>query len=208
MDHPVRARQHIRWDRKSDLLGRLEIDYQLEFGRLLDWKIRRFDASEDLIDEVSGTPIQIGEIRSVGHESADLDKLLFLINYRHSVFDRGYGDGFFCCQRQPSRGGNHGADSFIRCFFTHAIEGIGFHFARQFGKRNLERARGSSDFVHLLLLTGAWTDSGPHENTDPAEFGNNLFEALPERDRRRLQPLWGSSMSSFWPRPVRHPQRE
>jgi hypothetical protein len=38
-NHPIRPRQHVRRNREADLLGRFEIDDQLEFRRLFDGKI-------------------------------------------------------------------------------------------------------------------------------------------------------------------------
>ena len=36
LDHLVRSRQHIRRYRQPDLLCRIQIDYQLKLGRLLN----------------------------------------------------------------------------------------------------------------------------------------------------------------------------
>jgi hypothetical protein len=36
LDHLIRPHQHIRRDREADLLGRFQIDDQLELHRLLD----------------------------------------------------------------------------------------------------------------------------------------------------------------------------
>ena len=35
-DHLVRPRQHVGWNRETNLLRRLQIDHQLELRRLLD----------------------------------------------------------------------------------------------------------------------------------------------------------------------------
>jgi hypothetical protein len=40
-DHPVRPRQHIRWNRETDLLGRFQVNHELEFRRLLDRQFSR-----------------------------------------------------------------------------------------------------------------------------------------------------------------------
>src|ERR1041385_460751 len=44
LDHPVRPCQHVRRDRKPDLLRGLQIDHELELGRLLDGETGRLRA--------------------------------------------------------------------------------------------------------------------------------------------------------------------
>src|SRR5262249_56018968 len=41
LDHLIRPRQQRRRDRQAERLGGLEVDDQLELGRLLDWEIGR-----------------------------------------------------------------------------------------------------------------------------------------------------------------------
>ena len=38
-DHLIRPRQHVRWNRQADLLGRFQIDDELELRRLLHREI-------------------------------------------------------------------------------------------------------------------------------------------------------------------------
>jgi hypothetical protein len=49
-------------------LGGLEVDRKLEHGRLLNWKLSGFGALEDFVDVSCGTPIQVSNACSVGHE--------------------------------------------------------------------------------------------------------------------------------------------
>ena len=60
---------------EAECFGGLEIDNQFVFGRLLDRQIGRLRSLEDLAYVDRGAPIQIGKIRSVGHEAASLDKV-------------------------------------------------------------------------------------------------------------------------------------
>jgi hypothetical protein len=39
LDHLIRSREHIRWNRQTDLLGSFQIDDQLELRRLLDGNV-------------------------------------------------------------------------------------------------------------------------------------------------------------------------
>src|SRR5262245_64862410 len=48
-DYPVRAMEH-RWrDRQLECLGRLQVDDQLEFGRLLDGEVGGFGTFQSLV---------------------------------------------------------------------------------------------------------------------------------------------------------------
>src|SRR5215471_9312919 len=49
-NNPVCSRQLAGWNRKADLLRWLEIDHQLEFGRLLDRQVGGLRSFEDFID--------------------------------------------------------------------------------------------------------------------------------------------------------------
>ena len=48
-DHLIRSIQHRLWNRQADLLCRLEINHQLELGRLLHRKISRLGAFKDSV---------------------------------------------------------------------------------------------------------------------------------------------------------------
>jgi hypothetical protein len=56
-DHFIRSRQHVRWNRQADLLCRLEVDYKLELGWLLDGEIGGLSAFQNLIDVNGGAAI-------------------------------------------------------------------------------------------------------------------------------------------------------
>jgi hypothetical protein len=45
-NHPIRPRQHVRWDRQADLLGGFEIDDEVELRRLLDRNVWSFATPE------------------------------------------------------------------------------------------------------------------------------------------------------------------
>jgi hypothetical protein len=53
-DHSCRPYQHIRRNRQADLLRRFEFGDELELDRLLDGKIRRRPAFQDLVDKRGG----------------------------------------------------------------------------------------------------------------------------------------------------------
>ena len=68
-NHLIRSSQHIRWNRKPDLLGGFQIDYEFKFRRLLDGEIFRFCSFKNLIDVGRGAAIKISNQRTVSHES-------------------------------------------------------------------------------------------------------------------------------------------
>src|SRR5262249_47427534 len=68
LDHLIRTRQHVRWNREADLLRCLQVDHKLELRRLLDGKVRWLCAFQDFIDVRGGSPEQVGHARAVGYE--------------------------------------------------------------------------------------------------------------------------------------------
>ena len=72
MDHLVRPRQHRRRDRQPEGLGGLEVDDQLELGRLLDGQIPGLRTLENLVHVGGGTARQVGQIWPIGDEAASV----------------------------------------------------------------------------------------------------------------------------------------
>jgi hypothetical protein len=44
LNHLIRSREHIRWNRQADLLGGFQIDYELKLGWLLYRQVCGFRA--------------------------------------------------------------------------------------------------------------------------------------------------------------------
>src|SRR5215510_7533833 len=57
-------------DGQTKGLGGLEVDDQLERGRLLDRQFAGLGPLENLVDVSGGMPKAIGEVRTIGHEAA------------------------------------------------------------------------------------------------------------------------------------------
>jgi hypothetical protein len=49
LDHLICSSQNVGWNRKSDLLGGLQIDDEFKLLRLLDGQVGRFCSIEDLV---------------------------------------------------------------------------------------------------------------------------------------------------------------
>jgi hypothetical protein len=68
LDHPVGAREQSGRNFVADPVCGLEVDDQLETGRLLDRKIGRVGATQDFGQEPRPLPKQFGEARAVGEQ--------------------------------------------------------------------------------------------------------------------------------------------
>src|SRR5262245_32001381 len=69
LDHLIRSQQERLRDGQPECPGRLAIDHELELRGLLDGKIARLRALEDLVDVCRGPPGERGDVRSVRHEA-------------------------------------------------------------------------------------------------------------------------------------------
>ncbi len=74
LDHFIRPKEHFRWNRDAELLGRLEIYHQLKLRWLLYWKVTGLRALEDLVYVSGYSAGQMLTIRAVGHEPTCLHK--------------------------------------------------------------------------------------------------------------------------------------
>src|SRR5262249_33850735 len=74
LDHLVGASEQHRGHVETERLGRLQIDHQLLFGRLLHRKVCRLLTLEDAIDVSGRLPKLIRKIGPVGNQTAILDE--------------------------------------------------------------------------------------------------------------------------------------
>src|SRR5262249_47082234 len=61
-DHLIRSQQYRLWDVEADRLRSLEVNEQLEFGRLLDWEVGWLCALEKLVHIRCRAPKQVRQI--------------------------------------------------------------------------------------------------------------------------------------------------
>jgi hypothetical protein len=65
---PIRPRQHVRWNRESDLLSGSEVDDEFELRRLFHGEIGWHSAFENLVHIRGGAPVQSVDVHAVGDE--------------------------------------------------------------------------------------------------------------------------------------------
>src|SRR5260370_41257737 len=75
LDQLVGAEQEWLRDRQAKRLGCGQIDDEIELGRLLDWKLARLGAAQNLVNIISGAPEQVSGVRSVRHQTSRFDVL-------------------------------------------------------------------------------------------------------------------------------------
>ena len=74
-NHVIRTTQQCRWHREAEQLGGLEVDYQIEVRRPLDWQVGRAGALENLGD-IDGNPLhQLRGVRTVRQQGSVLRPL-------------------------------------------------------------------------------------------------------------------------------------
>src|SRR5690242_8235618 len=92
LDHLVRACEQ-RWrDFEAERFGGRQIDYEVELGRLLNRDFARLCPAQNPVDMVSGAPVQVRVIWSIGDETSSLDILLGDVDTRQSRAHRQHID--------------------------------------------------------------------------------------------------------------------
>src|SRR5262245_9667499 len=90
-DHLVGEGEQPVWNGKSQRLGRLEVDHQLEPRQLLDRQVVRLFAFENLAAVDADQTVRIYNVGSIAHEAARDGLLSQFIDRRN---------GKLCCQRR------------------------------------------------------------------------------------------------------------
>ena len=71
-DHLIRPYQHVRRNRQTDLLRRLQVNHHLEFHGLLDGKIGGLGALEDSVDEAGRLAAEVQVVDAIRDEATGL----------------------------------------------------------------------------------------------------------------------------------------
>ena len=91
-DQVVGNGKYARWNREPERLSSRQINNELEFRRLLDRKIRRTCALENLIHITCSTPEEVHLIRAIGDEAAIRREIAEKVNCRHTVLRGEFGN--------------------------------------------------------------------------------------------------------------------
>src|SRR5215831_15120663 len=88
LDHPVRPRQYIGWNRNSNLLSGYQVNHELKLRGLFYWQVGRFGAFENFVYVGSGALEQVRKTHSVKHQTTRVDKLAVWIDSWQPVLRR------------------------------------------------------------------------------------------------------------------------
>src|SRR5215471_1382461 len=88
LDDVIGSEQQRLRDGETDLLGRLEIDDELELRRLLDRNIAGLGTFQNLVHIHGGAPVQVGNVHSVKHKPPDFHKIVLVVHDREPVLYR------------------------------------------------------------------------------------------------------------------------
>src|SRR5215471_18382791 len=90
----IRPRQYVRRNGEANLMRGFQIDDELELGWLLDRKIARLCAFQNLIDINRSAAVEVRQFRRIGHQTAILHVFSPRIYARQTVVCREIQDLF------------------------------------------------------------------------------------------------------------------
>src|SRR6266704_2940887 len=85
-NHFVGAAEQHRWHFEAERFRSLEIDTQIEFGRLEKRDISRISTFKNLVDEIGKEAIDARKVGRISHQSANFDKFAQRINCGNPAF--------------------------------------------------------------------------------------------------------------------------
>ena len=96
-DHLVGAGKHHRRERDAERLSSFKVDDQLELGRLLDRNVGRFRPAQNLVGELRGATVQVGQVWPIGHQASRFHEFSKRATRRQSGSERQRADKYPVC---------------------------------------------------------------------------------------------------------------
>ena len=98
-DHLVGGEQQPGRHGQADRFCGFEVEYKLEFGRLLNRDFTRPRPAQNFVDIIGGAPPQIGEVGSIGHQASRFHAPLITVHRRQARGSR-QSDNLGCVARR------------------------------------------------------------------------------------------------------------
>lgn len=98
LDHLVGASDQRGWNLDAKRLCN-EVDEKFELGGLFDRQVSRLRALKYLIHVGNAAPVEVDNVRSIGHEPTELYKLFAHSHYRQPMLCREVDNALKLCQR-------------------------------------------------------------------------------------------------------------
>ena len=91
-DHLVGAGEQRFGDVKADRFGCGQVENKIEPRRLLDRNVSRLRAVQNLVRELSGATVQVGQVWSIGHQASRIHEFSKPAHHRQSSAERRRAD--------------------------------------------------------------------------------------------------------------------
>src|ERR1039458_8443226 len=100
LNHLIGAAEQRRRDGETERLRSFEVDYQLDFGGLLDWQVRWLLALENATRVAASQAVGVCNTASVASQPASHHELVILVDSRYRVECRQCGKFFGVAAKQ------------------------------------------------------------------------------------------------------------
>src|ERR1700687_2633604 len=166
--------QERRRDRQPEGLGGLEVDDQLELGRLFDGQIAGLGAFQDLVHVEGSSPKQVREDGAIGRETPRIDVPANVIHH---------GELVFCCQlsnlppftvEERTEGNDQGSYPLLQDERERPTQPFAVADRDDF-EREPERSGRRLRRLHTRGRTGK---AAGHQDGDPSRTGDHFLEEL------------------------------
>src|SRR5215211_2669059 len=91
-DHLVGAREQRGRDVEPERLGGLDVDHELELGRLLDRDVGWLRSAQNLVDKLGGPSVELRPVWSIGDQTSGFDILANAVHRGQSRGQRQHTD--------------------------------------------------------------------------------------------------------------------